>query len=188
MSKVRGVLNDDDRRLLVAYYSFYRSLDTGSRMPTTSAQHHFVAVCRRTAKPESEHEHAYMRFKQAIAEAGIDEATAVVAGFEVPAPSLAQRGAPSRADVAKARLCAECGQPIPRNRLAVFPNATRCVHCQEGTDLDSQNLHVSEVKCPRCAARGIQSQLVWRTASDPNIPGYFLGCSRFPDCRYVDRS
>ena len=38
--------------------------------------------------------------------------------------------------------------------------------------------------CPRCAAKGVRSLLVWRHARDPSIPGEFLGCSRFPDCRY----
>jgi len=40
--------------------------------------------------------------------------------------------------------------------------------------------------CPRCAAKGIRSLLVWRHARDPSIPGEFLGCSRFPDCRYKE--
>ena len=47
---------------------------------------------------------------------------------------------------------------------------------------------VSELVCPRCASQGHQSPMVWRTARDPTIPGYFLGCSRFPECRYIDRS
>jgi hypothetical protein len=40
--------------------------------------------------------------------------------------------------------------------------------------------------CPRCAAKGLRSPLVWRHARDPSIPGEFLGCSRFPTCRYKE--
>lgn len=45
----------------------------------------------------------------------------------------------------------------------------------------------SGVPCPRCARRGIRSLLVWRRHRDPNVPGEFLGCSRFPHCRYTER-
>jgi uncharacterized protein YifE (UPF0438 family) len=45
----------------------------------------------------------------------------------------------------------------------------------------------SSVPCPRCARRGIRSLLVWRRARNPNVPGEFLGCSRFPHCRYTER-
>jgi hypothetical protein len=40
--------------------------------------------------------------------------------------------------------------------------------------------------CPRCKAKGIRSPLIWRHARDPSIPGEFLGCSRFPECRYKE--
>ena len=41
--------------------------------------------------------------------------------------------------------------------------------------------------CPRCARKGIRSLLVWRCARDPNVPGEFLGCSRYPKCQYTER-
>jgi len=41
--------------------------------------------------------------------------------------------------------------------------------------------------CPRCAAKGVRSPLVWRHARDPSVPGEFLGCSRFPHCRYKEK-
>ena len=49
MGAAGAAVGDDDRRLLVAHYQFYRSLDTGSRVPVTAAQRHFIAVCRGTA-------------------------------------------------------------------------------------------------------------------------------------------
>jgi hypothetical protein len=45
----------------------------------------------------------------------------------------------------------------------------------------------SGVLCPRCEAQGIRSFLVWRHARDPSVPGEFLGCSRYPDCRYKEQ-
>lgn len=41
--------------------------------------------------------------------------------------------------------------------------------------------------CPRCAAKGIRSPLIWRRARDPSVPGEFLGCNRYPDCRYKEK-
>jgi DksA/TraR C4-type zinc finger protein len=84
------------------------------------------------------------------------------------------------------RPCAVCGRAISPERLEVLPDAVRCVVCQQKTELDSTHPRVSELLCPRCAARGLRSRLIWRTARDPNIPGYFLGCSLFPECRYTE--
>jgi hypothetical protein len=46
MAAKHTMIGDDDRRLLIAHYVFYRDLDTGARKPTTLAQHHFVSACR----------------------------------------------------------------------------------------------------------------------------------------------
>ena len=87
------------------------------------------------------------------------------------------------------RPCAGCGRPIPPERLDALPDVTRCVTCQLRAEAAPSDPRVSDVECPRCAAQGLQARMVWRTARDPAMfAGYFLGCSRFPDCRYVDRS
>ncbi len=31
-------------------------------------------------------------------------------------------------------ICVECGKPISEKRLAIFPNSTRCVACQEALE------------------------------------------------------
>src|SRR5262245_58482360 len=85
MGAATATIGDDDRRLLIAHYAFYRALDSGGRAPTTSAQQHFIAVCRGAALPETDHERAYSRFKQAVTAAGLDEATVVASGFVLPA-------------------------------------------------------------------------------------------------------
>ncbi len=189
MGAAEAIISDDDKKLLVAHYGFYQDLDTGQRAPTTPAQQHFVAVCRGTASPETEHERAYARFRQAIAAADVDEAAVVVARF---VPSSTATGDDDQdfgqvVDV-PVRPCAACGRPIPPERLAAIPAATRCVSCQQRTEAAPSDWRVSELVCPRCASHGLQSRMVWRTAYDPAISGYFLGCSRFPECRYVDRT
>lgn len=79
------------------------------------------------------------------------------------------------------RACVGCGQPIAPERLEMIPDATRCVSCQQRSETTQTEPHVSEVECPRCAAQGVRSRMVWRTARDPTqFAGYFLGCSRIP--------
>lgn len=36
-------------------------------------------------------------------------------------------------------LCADCGQPISEKRLQSYPNATRCIVCQEAAEENRQN-------------------------------------------------
>lgn len=183
-------LSKDDRQLLVSYYPFYRSLETGMRAPKTEAQHHFIGVCRGEKVAKTEHEKAYQRFKRIVAEATHSEEELVACGFTVPAPidGAGLKIGFDRTVEIPIRPCAGCGRPIPVERLKVIPDAVYCVCCQENQESDETDSRISEVECPRCAQKGIQSRLVWRTARDPEISGYFLGCSRFPHCRYVDRS
>jgi hypothetical protein len=189
MAASDGPLTDDQRRLLVAHYDFYRLLDAGNRTPTTEAQRHFIAVCRGTAAPATDHEQAYLKFKSAIAAINADEAGVVASGFIFPTPSAVR----DESDCVDGefieipmRRCAGCGMSIPPERLEAIPEATRCVSCQHQEEGEPTDWHISEIECPRCAANGVRSQMVWRTARDPSISGYFLGCSRFPECRYVD--
>src|SRR5262249_44839222 len=151
---------------------------------------HFIAVCRGTALPETDHERAYLRFKHVVTAAGFDEATVVASGFVLP-PDVVSEDPAGASEVVgvPVRPCAGCGRPIPPERLEAVPDATRCVLCQQGAESAAADWHMSEVECPRCARNGIKSPLVWRTARDPaKFSGYFLGCSRFPECRYIDRS
>jgi ribonuclease HI len=84
--------------------------------------------------------------------------------------------------------CSNCRAPIPRERLEAIPDATLCVACQRETEAKPVGFRLSDVTCPRCAGKGIRSRLVWRTPRDPTLPPYFLGCTRFPECRYIDQS
>src|SRR2546426_10972873 len=60
-------LSPDEAALIERHLDFYRSLDTGRRSPTSSAQHHFVAVCRCQAKAATLHEVAYVKYRMLIA-------------------------------------------------------------------------------------------------------------------------
>ena len=56
-------LSTEESDLLHRYLSFYRSLDEGTRTPTTDAQRRFVEVARGALPPLTVHEKAYLRFK-----------------------------------------------------------------------------------------------------------------------------
>jgi hypothetical protein len=64
--------------------------------------------------------------------------------------------------------------PAPRQLASVHP-------------MEQRSSDYSGAACPRCARKGIRSLLVWRHARDPNAPGEFLGCSRYPQCRYTEQ-
>jgi uncharacterized protein YifE (UPF0438 family) len=55
--------------LIRRHLPFYRALAEGARPPTTPAQRRFVAVARGEAEPETEHERAFLRWREAVARA-----------------------------------------------------------------------------------------------------------------------
>ncbi len=65
---------------------------------------------------------------------------------------LAAKAAEAEDDEAwgMARKCAECGQPIPRERLEVFPGAELCVTCQGRSDRGEAGGALEY--CPRCGS------------------------------------
>lgn len=52
--------------LIRCHLPFYRALAEGARAPATEAQRRFVAVARGEAEPRSEHEHAYLRWREGV--------------------------------------------------------------------------------------------------------------------------
>lgn len=86
------------------------------------------------------------------------------------------------------RPCTYCNAVIPPERLNAVPGSTLCVRCQEKAEnVKTDTSHSGEI-CPRCRSKGIQSQLIWKRAHDPERSGEFLGCARFPECRYIARN
>lgn len=55
--------------LIRRHLPFYQALASGARAPATAAQARFVAVARGEALPETEHEQAFLRWREAAARA-----------------------------------------------------------------------------------------------------------------------
>jgi phage/conjugal plasmid C-4 type zinc finger TraR family protein len=47
-----------------------------------------------------------------------------------PPPGAQEQQSPAETPAPGERACADCGRPIPAERLAILPHATRCVQCQ----------------------------------------------------------
>lgn len=62
MTDPRFELTEKEKELLQRYYRFYRELETGTHVPTTEAQEHFVAICRGLTSVKTEHERAYAKY------------------------------------------------------------------------------------------------------------------------------
>jgi predicted RNA-binding protein with RPS1 domain len=63
--------SEEERKLLDKHIDFYKSLDSGSRVPETEEQKHFVEVCQRQKEPKTVHEKAYIKFKKEVKEVSI---------------------------------------------------------------------------------------------------------------------
>jgi uncharacterized protein YifE (UPF0438 family) len=55
--------------LIRRHLPFYQALASGTRAPATAAQRRFVAVARGEAPAETEHERAYLRWREGVARA-----------------------------------------------------------------------------------------------------------------------
>lgn len=71
------------------------------------------------------------------------------------------------------RTCAVCGQPIAAERLAAFPDAQRCVACQQAADRGA-DLSPPDY-CPRCG-----TPMTLRPRRGRGLAGYEMVC---PQCR-----
>jgi predicted RNA-binding Zn-ribbon protein involved in translation (DUF1610 family) len=70
-----------------------------------------------------------------------------------------------------ARTCARCRQPIPPERLEVFPDATLCAKCQQSSD--GADPETPEY-CPRCG-----SIMTLRASTSGRVQRYTMYC---PNC------
>ena len=72
----------------------------------------------------------------------------------------------------ESRACDKCREPIPRERLDLFPDATRCARCEENAVSDpGEELEY----CPRCG-----SPMQLKLSTRPGVTRYAMAC---PDCR-----
>lgn len=74
------------------------------------------------------------------------------------------------------RPCTACGNPIPEERLELYPGATLCAGCQGKIDR-GEPVGQGDY-CPRC---GWPMQL--RLARSGGLARYELVCSKVPPCR-----
>lgn len=68
------------------------------------------------------------------------------------------------------RLCEVCKQPIPPERLEVFPDSTRCAACQNKSTAEDADY------CPQCG-----TPMTIQTSKGQGIARYVYRC---PDCGY----
>jgi len=61
-SWMKHLFSEEEYQLLNKYFHFYRSLDTGKKIPVSKAQKRFVEVCRGRKRPYTPHENAYMKY------------------------------------------------------------------------------------------------------------------------------
>jgi hypothetical protein len=80
----------------------------------------------------------------------------------------------------EAVACEVCDRVIPQARLDALPGATRCVACEALTETVVER-SAAPCLCPRCGRK-----LCWRVRRVEEPVKYFLGCSRFPSCRYTE--
>ena len=89
-------------------------------------------------------------------------------------------------DTQNERLCSGCGAAIPIPRCEAKPDTDICVLCEEGEESPETARQPSWPKpppespreCPQC------SQGVVLVRQNGNTGDRFLGCSRFPKCRW----
>jgi uncharacterized protein YifE (UPF0438 family) len=48
----------------------YVELETGQSTPVTAAERHFIEVCRGNAEPDTDHENAYLKYKEICQDSG----------------------------------------------------------------------------------------------------------------------
>ena len=79
-------------------------------------------------------------------------------------------------DWQQAVICQICREPIPPERLEVFPNSIRCAKCQDLADRGAEP--VPPEYCPKCGAL-----LEMRVSRGGGITRYKQFCTGNPPCR-----
>lgn len=81
----------DHLELIRRHRKFYEQLDRGRLTPTTDAQRHFVKVCRGSAPPVTDHERAYMAYKEQNRKLARAKPTTPASSGPRPRPAAAAR-------------------------------------------------------------------------------------------------
>ncbi|MAT69031.1 MAG: hypothetical protein CMJ58_05850 [Planctomycetaceae bacterium] len=81
-----------------------------------------------------------------------------------------------RGEWEQAVVCELCREPIPAERLEVFPDARRCVACQDAADRGKS--FVEPEYCPKCGAI-----VELRVSRGGGTTRYKMFCTGNPPCR-----
>jgi predicted RNA-binding Zn-ribbon protein involved in translation (DUF1610 family) len=71
------------------------------------------------------------------------------------------------------RKCARCRQPIPPERLEIFPDATLCAACQQSAEAATTDDAETPEYCPRCG-----SIMMLRSSTSRGVARYVMRCPR----------
>ena len=185
-------LTAKENELLRENLEFYDSLDSGERTPVTKSQKQFVRVCKGLEEAKTDDEIAYEKYKKAFR-------------FKTKRDNTRKRSAP------KTRKPAIDPKEIAKRNQELFRETGYLAEESQGGGGSKQyptlknpfrplttygkkiilNKNSSE-HCPRCEEKGrgifplVQRQ---RKRSDPlwdlSTNRSFIGCSNYPNCRYV---
>ena len=208
-------LTAKEYELLRENLEFYDSLDSGERTPTSNSQKQFVSVCKGLEEAKTEHEIAYIKYKKAglirsdlRSEEIIFKKISAKNKKYVIAP---ERNNISAQKTRKPVKPATNPKEIAKRNQELFRETGYLAEESQGGGGSKQyptlknpfrplttygkkiilNKNSSE-HCPRCEEKGrgifplVQRQ---RKRSDPlwdlSTNRSFIGCSNYPNCRYV---
>ena len=103
-------------------------------------------------------------------------------GPVVPAPPSGKPpwGPQLKATRGNSLRCSGCGTEIPPERRAASPGTRYCVGCQDKLEKGGPDAFLGE--CPRCG-----EPLAHKQRKRFGTTKYFIGCSAYPACRYIQR-
>ena len=160
----------DEHNFINRHLNFYQSLDNGQLKPKTQAQSRFVKVCRGELKPKTEHEVAYMNYKKR--KAGKSE--------NVKPPK----------NITEEQLRFITYNNFNYRKWKKTPQQIQSIRNQVQKDeewirkKDAERRMIqndSGIKCKKCGA-----PMVWRIRMSVSPAKHFLGCSRYPRCKYIE--
>lgn len=103
--------------------------------------------------------------------------TDLVADGDTAVADDSEQHPPKESTEEEGHLCSNCGRAIEAERLR--PGVTLCRECEAGGV--EREAEPTPEKCPRCG-----SVLVQRVRLKKGTSAYFIGCSRYPHCRYTE--
>ena len=185
-------LTAKENELLRENLEFYDSLDSGERTPVTKSQKQFVRVCKGLEEAKTDDEIAYEKYKKAFRFKTKTENTRKRSAQKTRKPAIDPKEIAKR----NQELFRETGYLAEESQggggskqYPTLKNPFRPLTTYGKKIILNKN---SSEHCPRCEEKGrgifplVQRQ---RKRSDPlwdlSTNRSFIGCSNYPNCRYV---